>query len=155
MQTVLQEEVLTTKSKIHVCLSPHASRNMQWKLVQAGTNHTTVFRLKERVTGPACPWLNGTWFSFMNLDLIYTCNTEFMTCLAGMCIWLDWISTVSICCSNPFSQQRTLMIPERKQRWQKILWAILQWEIISYFGLFRKVWKFTPRNFSVLTHFAN
>lgn len=89
MQTSFQEQVPISKSKIQICSSPRASRNMQRQLVQAGANHTTIFRFKERATGPACPWLNGTWFSFMNPELIYPCNTEFITSLAGMCIWLD------------------------------------------------------------------
>lgn len=151
-----QEQVPIAKSKVQVCPSPHASRKMQWQMVQAGANHTTVFRLKERTTGPVCPWLNGTWLSFMNPDLIYPCNTEFITSLAGMCIWREWISTVSICFSNPFSQQRTLVIPEQKQRWQKILWAILQREIISYCVLFKKVWqKVYPKKLLCLLSYAS
>lgn len=141
MQTGFQEQVPTTKSRIQVCLSPHTSRNMQWKLAYTGKNHTTIFRLKERVTGPVYPWLNGTWFSFMNPDLIYSCNTEFMTCLAGICIWLDWISTVSICFSSPFSQQKNTSDTQAKQRWQKYSRPFCS-------ERFDK--KSTPRNFSVL-----
>lgn len=142
MQTGFQEQVPTTKSRIQVCLSPHTSRNMQWKLAYTGKNHTTIFRLKERVTGPVYPWLNGTWFSFINPDLIYPCNTEFMTCLAGICIWLDWISTVSICFSSPFSQQKNTSDTQAETKMTKILQAIL----------LRKVWqKVYPKKLLCLT----
>lgn len=152
MQTGFQEQVPTTKSRIQVCPSPHTSRNTQWKLAYTGKNHTTIFRLKERVTGPVYPWLNGTWFSFMNPDLIYPCNTEFMTCLAGICIWLDWISTVSICFSSPFNQQKNTSDTQAETKMTKILQAILQWEIISYCVLLRKVWqKVYPKKLLCLT----
>lgn len=68
---------------------PHAPRNIQWLLVRARANCRTTSRLKESATGPACPRLSDTSLSFVNPDLIYPCNTGFITSLAGTCIWLD------------------------------------------------------------------
>lgn len=112
MRTGFQEQVPTS---IQVSPPPHAPRNVQWQLVKAKAKGRTMSRLKESETGPACPWLSGTWFSFVNPDLICPCNTGFITSLAGTCIWLDWTSTASICFSNPFSQRGTLVILEQEQ----------------------------------------
>lgn len=115
MLTDFQKQVPIPKSNIQVYSPPHAPRNIQWQLVQARANHRTISRLKKSATGAAPPWLSGTLFSLVNPDLVYPCNTGSITSLAGTCIWLDWISTASICFSNPFSQQGTLVIPEQEQ----------------------------------------
>lgn len=151
MQTGFQEQVPTTKSKIQIISPCH----LQWKLVQTGASHPTIFKLKEKATGPACPWLNGTWLSFMNPDLIYPCNTEFMTAFAGMFSWLDWISTVSICSSNLSASKEHCWYLRGNKDDKKYSGPFLMGNYFMLCFVQKGLTKVSPKKLLCLTHLAS